>query len=61
MGAKKKADKKPSKGDDDGDNPEMMFKLMTAEIANLRQKIVMEQERNDKALTREALVVQNKR
>ena len=54
MGGKKKGggDKKKG-GDDDGDDPKAMQAALEAAVDGLKMKLVLEQERKDRSLTKE--------
>ena len=53
MGPKKKAAAKKGGGDDDGDDPALMNAALSAAVEGLKNKLVLEQERKDKSLTKE--------
>ena len=59
MGGKKKAAAK--KGDDEGDDPKDVKKTLQAAVDCLQMKLVLEQERRDKALTSEKNIQDNEK
>ena len=63
MGGKKKGggDKKKGGGDDDGDDPKAMNAALEAAVDGLKAKLVLEQERKDRSLTKEKEIRDNEK
>ena len=62
MGGKKKgAGAKPKPGDEDGDGPKAMQAALEAAVDGLKAKLVLEQERKDRSLTKEKEIRDNEK
>ena len=61
MGGKKKPAAKKAGGDDDGDDPVIMNAALSAAVDGLKNKLVLEQERKDKSLTKDKEIQDNEK
>ena len=61
MGGKKKGGGDKKKADDDGDDPKAMQAALEAAVDGLKAKLVLEQERKDRSLTKEKEIRDNEK